>query len=95
MPATWTRPWTFAMNLTKGGAAQQPFEYACHEGNYGIENMLNAARKAERDGAAGGDHNPRVRVLACDLPNRLARALIGSAGHRARVDDDEVGLVCG
>ena len=51
-PTTWTRPWTFAMNLTRGGAAQQPFEYACHEGNYGMENMLNAARKAERDAAA-------------------------------------------
>jgi hypothetical protein len=48
-PTTWTRPWTFAMNLTKGGADKQPFEYACHEGNYGMENMLNAARKAERD----------------------------------------------
>ena len=51
-PTTWTRPWTFAMNLTRGGADKQPFEYACHEGNYGMENMLNAARKAERDAAA-------------------------------------------
>ena len=50
-PTTWTRPWTFAMNLTKGGVDKQPFEYACHEGNYGMENMLNAARKAERDAA--------------------------------------------
>ena len=46
-PTTWTRPWTFAMNLTKGGADKQPFEYACHEGNYGMQNMLSAARKAE------------------------------------------------
>ena len=50
-PSTWTRPWTFGMNLTKGGADKQPFEYACHEGNYGMENMLNAARKAEADAA--------------------------------------------
>ena len=48
-PTTWTRPWTFAMNLTKGGADKQPFEYACHEGNYGMQNMLNAARKAEQE----------------------------------------------
>jgi hypothetical protein len=40
------------MNLTRGGADKQPFEYACHEGNYGMENMLNAARKAERDAVA-------------------------------------------
>ncbi len=51
-PTTWTRPWTFAMNLTRGGAAQQPFEYACHEGNYGMENMLSAARKSEGDAGA-------------------------------------------
>ncbi len=51
-PATWTRPWTYAMNLTKGGEDKQPFEYACHEGNYGIRNMLSAARKAEADAAA-------------------------------------------
>ena len=30
------------MNLTRGGADKRPFEYACHEGNYGMENMLNA-----------------------------------------------------
>jgi hypothetical protein len=46
-PATWTRPWTYAMNLTKGGPAQQPFEYACHEGNYGLQNMLNVARQGD------------------------------------------------
>jgi hypothetical protein len=48
-PSTWTRPWTFSMNLTRGGADKQPFEYACHEGNYGMQNMLNVARKAEAD----------------------------------------------
>jgi hypothetical protein len=29
------------------------YEYACHEGNYGIVNILNGARKAEADAAAG------------------------------------------
>jgi hypothetical protein len=46
---TWTRPWTFGMDLTKGGADKQPFEYACHEGNYGMQNMLRAARQAEQE----------------------------------------------
>ncbi len=50
--STWTRPWTFAMELTRGGAEVQPFEYACHEGNYGMPNMLSAARAAEK--AEGG-----------------------------------------
>ena len=45
-PKTWTRPWTFAMNLTKDDS-QPPFEYACHEGNYGLQNILSAARAEE------------------------------------------------
>jgi len=46
-PETWIRPWTFALNLTRD-PAQQVFEYACHEGNYGLQNILSAARAAER-----------------------------------------------
>jgi len=48
-PHTWTRPWTFAMNLTKVPDAQGPFEYACSEGNYGMHNMLTAARAEEAE----------------------------------------------
>ena len=46
-PHTWARPWTFAMNLTKVDDSQRPFEYACHEGNYGMRNILTAARAEE------------------------------------------------
>jgi hypothetical protein len=49
-PTTWTRPWTFAMRLT-ADPEQQLFEYACHEGNYAMRNLLSAARAEER--AAG------------------------------------------
>jgi hypothetical protein len=49
-PHTWARPWTFAMNLTRD-ATQPPFEYACHEGNYGLKNILEAARAEERAAA--------------------------------------------
>jgi hypothetical protein len=49
--STWTRPWTFAMNLTKKDASQRPFEYACHEGNYGLRNILSGARADERTAA--------------------------------------------
>jgi len=41
--ATWSRPWTFAMRLTKDDS-QPVFEYACHEGNYGLTGILSAAR---------------------------------------------------
>src|SRR6185503_3188639 len=44
---TWVRPWTYAMNLTKD-PSQAPFEYACHEGNYGLNNILSAARSEEK-----------------------------------------------
>ncbi|HEY7446253.1 MAG TPA: hypothetical protein VH701_27775 [Vicinamibacterales bacterium] len=46
-PKTWTKPWTFAMLLTKD-PSQQIFEYACHEGNYGLRNILSAARAEEQ-----------------------------------------------
>jgi hypothetical protein len=47
-PHTWTRPWTWAMDLSRRDETQQPFEYACHEGNYAMKDMLSAARKAEK-----------------------------------------------
>jgi hypothetical protein len=45
-PATWATPWTFAMNLTQTN--EPPFEYACHEGNYAMRNILGIARAEER-----------------------------------------------
>ena len=42
-PEVWTRPWTFAMTLTKDDS-QPVFEYACHEGNYGLMHILRGAR---------------------------------------------------
>ena len=50
-PETWVRPWTFAMRLT-ADPDQALFEYACHEGNYAMRNILSAAR-AEEARAAG------------------------------------------
>jgi hypothetical protein len=50
-PQTWERPWTFAMRLT-ADRDQPLFEYACHEGNYAMRNILSAARAAEK--AASG-----------------------------------------
>lgn len=51
-PDTWTRPWTFGMRLT-ADPEQQLFEYACHEGNYAMQNILSAARAAEAEAAKG------------------------------------------
>lgn len=45
-PETFTRPWTAQIPMTK---VQGPlFEYACHEGNYGMFGMLSGARSQEK-----------------------------------------------
>ncbi len=49
-PLTWERPWTMRMTIT-----QQPgyeiYEYACHEGNMAMRNILSAERAYERAAA--------------------------------------------
>ena len=46
-PTSFTRPFTAAIPM-KAGAAPL-FEYACHEGNYGMLNLLSGARAEERE----------------------------------------------
>jgi len=46
-PATWTRPWTFSMPLTRDDSGAV-LEYSCHEGNLGLMNILSAARAEEK-----------------------------------------------
>ena len=45
-PHTWTKPWTFAMTLTHD-ESRPVFEYACHEGNHGLRDILSGARADE------------------------------------------------
>jgi len=49
-PATWTAPWTAALDLASRPDDAGVFEYACHEGNYGMANMLSTSRLLERTG---------------------------------------------
>jgi hypothetical protein len=44
-PSTWTAPWTIAMPLSWEKQQSLPFE--CHEGNFGLRNILSAARANE------------------------------------------------
>jgi hypothetical protein len=49
-PATWTRPWSGEMVIR---AIDGPiYEYACHEGNYGLANILRAQRVQDAVAAA-------------------------------------------
>jgi hypothetical protein len=45
-PTTWTRPWTVTFPLVKSDGLI--YEYACHEGNYGLQNILKNARATEK-----------------------------------------------
>jgi hypothetical protein len=62
-PATFTKPWTAAYPLTAltsfmggvdGQTVPEMFEYACHEGNYGLAGQLRGARVQERGARNGG-----------------------------------------
>jgi hypothetical protein len=45
-PSTFTKRWTVAIPMTK---TDEPiYEYACHEGNYGMVNLLSGARVQEK-----------------------------------------------
>jgi hypothetical protein len=48
-PGTWDKPWSaeLVMSKVKGPI----YEFACHEGNYGLANTLSGARVAEQQAA--------------------------------------------
>ena len=49
-PATWDRTWTG--EYTWPATNEHIYEYACHESNYALENILRGARLREADEAA-------------------------------------------
>jgi hypothetical protein len=71
-PLTWEKPWTMRMTIT-----QQPgyaiYEYACHEGNMAMRNILSAERAYERaaaEAAAKGDAPPERVFERVNGPDR-------------------------
>jgi hypothetical protein len=50
-PSTWSQPWTgeYSWPVT----SDHVYEYACHEANYALGNILRGARQRERDAPAG------------------------------------------
>jgi hypothetical protein len=45
-PATWPKPWIVELPMRP---LQEPiYEFACHEANYGLANILKGARFVER-----------------------------------------------
>jgi hypothetical protein len=51
-PTTFVSPWTMAIAFVDTG--EGIFEYACHEGKYGMVGMLYGARQEEQAAAAAG-----------------------------------------
>ncbi len=45
-PTTFTSPWTYVLPATRNESSV--YEYACHEGNYGMVNLLAGARAQEK-----------------------------------------------
>ena len=58
-PTTWIRPWTASIPLTRSEDAL--YEYACHEGNYGMEGILAGHRAQERPAVAATRRCLRAR----------------------------------
>jgi hypothetical protein len=57
-PKTWTRPWTIELPL-KRDDEYGFFEYACHEGNYSLFNILSGARADDAATEAASRTQPR------------------------------------
>ncbi|MDE2812036.1 MAG: hypothetical protein OXM01_03375, partial [Gemmatimonadota bacterium] len=55
-PTSFTRPFTAAIPMKRSTAPL--FEYACHEGNYAMRNLLEGARVRERRASESGHRPP-------------------------------------
>ena len=52
--STWVRPWTFSLPLTINDN-EPVMEYACHEGNYAVSNILSGERAVEKEEKAAAE----------------------------------------
>ena len=53
-PQVWTRPWTGMFTFVRDETQYELVEYACHEGNYGMTNILSGARARDAEESGGG-----------------------------------------
>src|SRR4029077_12629641 len=50
--AAWTASWKFFIDFALDHGHERVFEYACHEGNYGLVNILSASRAMDAEADA-------------------------------------------
>ena len=53
-PTIWSSAWTGLFHFDKDDSQYELVEYACHEGNYGMTNILSAARAMEKESSEPG-----------------------------------------
>ena len=67
-PATYTGPFTVSLPMTRRDTVSDPlnhlFEYACHEGNHGMMNLLSAGRSDEEQAVEAAARVSRQRQEA-------------------------------
>ena len=63
-PATFTRPYTVAIPMRKAPSDARLYEYACHEGNYAMLNILRGGRANEQAAMEGAQRVSRQRIEA-------------------------------
>ena len=62
-PTIWTQSWTYALPLRRQpGGTVGLFEYACHEGNYGLLGILRGARVQEKNAKGAGEKGKQNNV---------------------------------
>ena len=82
-PKTYTAPWTVAFPITHE-PGYKLFEYACHEGNMAMHNMLSAARMEDKKAAASRQVVADSEESGDELimRNKLLKGLLGAARDR-------------
>lgn len=63
-PQTYTKPWTASVPMRNDSTPPRIFEYACHEGNLGMRNLLTAARADEAEALEAARAEARERIEA-------------------------------
>jgi hypothetical protein len=58
-PQTFGQSWAVQIPMTTRGAPERIFEYACHEGNYAVPNILSGSRAHEAGGRSSSGKEPR------------------------------------
>ena len=82
---TWEEPWTAMVPFTRTDQAM--FEYACHEGNRGLHNILHNARFAENVPAQSSAPASSADTAADTVPAGRPDAVGLSDERLGRIDD--------